>query len=107
MNKLLELRSYEKSIAGYGASATTTTLIYHFGLSKIMEYIVDDNIAKQNTFSPGYHIPVFSPELIYEKKPDYILILAWRYADPIIKKHEAFLKRSGHFIVPLPSMKVI
>lgn len=35
-------------IAGYGASATSTTLIYHFGMNKYLNYLVDDFTAKHN-----------------------------------------------------------
>ena len=72
----------------------------------MLSFIVDDNPLRQNLFSPGYHIPVLSPQVIYERKPDYILILAWNYSQPIMKKHQAFLDRGGHFIVPLPQSKV-
>ena len=63
--------------------------------------------SKQNLFSPGYHIPVLSSQALYERKPDHVLILAWRYFEPIIKKHQAFLDQGGHFIVPLPEIGVI
>ncbi len=46
-----------KHVAAYGASTTTTTLIYHFELGPKIEFIVDDNPLKQGTFSPGLHIP--------------------------------------------------
>jgi len=107
IKKLKNLKARGKKIAGYGGSATSTTLMYHFGLAKILDYIVDDNPAKENTFSPGYHIPILSSKAIYEKKVDYILILAWRYADQIIKKHRKFSKQGGRFIIPLPTIKVI
>lgn len=96
-----------KTIAGYGASATTTTLIYHFELGDKLRFIADDYEAKQNLYSPGYHIPVLAPQALYERKPDYVLILAWRYAEPIIKKHKAFLEQGGKFIVPLPDLRVV
>ena len=107
LNCLCELRTQGKTIVGYGGSATSTTLIYHFGLGQMMDYIVDDNPAKQNTFSPGYHIPVLPSELLYERRPDYVLLLAWRYAEPIMKKHQAFLEQGGHFILPLPELNII
>lgn len=107
IGELRNLKAQGKTIAGYGGSATTTTLLYHFGLSDIIDYIVDDNPAKQNTFSPGYHIPVLPSQVLYERKPDYALILAWRYAEPIMKKHQRFLEQGGRFIVPLPELKVI
>ncbi len=107
LSKLKELKEQGKTIAGYGGSATSTTLIYHFGLAEMMDYIVDDNPAKENTFSPGYHIPVLPSRLLYERRPDYVLILAWRFAEPIIKKHRKFIEQGGHFIVPLPVLEVI
>lgn len=107
ISKLGDLQAQGKTIAGYGGSATSTTLIYHFGLGQMLDYIVDDNPAKQNTFSPGYHIPVLPSKVLYERKPDYVLILAWRYSEPIMKKHQIYLKQGGHFIVPLPEVKVI
>ena len=107
INKLEELKAQGKTIAGYGGSATTTTLVYHFGVGDMIDYIVDDNPAKQNTFSPGLHIPVLPSEVIYEKKPDYIIIFAWRYFDPIANKHRAYLKQGGHFIRPLPEFEIV
>lgn len=104
---LEDLKRQGKTIAGYGASATTTTLVYHFGLRDFLDYIVDDYVVRQNLFSPGDHIPVVSPQTIYEQKPDYLLILAWRYAEAIIEKHRAFLEQGGHFIVPLPKPRLV
>jgi len=104
---LRDLQAQGKTIAGYGASVTATTLIYHFGLGDLLEFIVDDNPAKQNRFSPGLHIPVFSSQALYERKPDYVVVLAWRYVDPIVKRHVAFLDHGGHFVVPVPKVEVI
>ena len=104
---MTKLKKDNKTIAAYGGSATSTTLIYHFGLDDFIEYIVDDNPAKQNTFSPGLHIPVLPSSMIYERNPDYIVLLAWRFAKPIIKKHEDYLQQGGHFILPLPEVEVV
>ena len=96
-----------KKISAYGASATSTTLIYHFGMGSIISRIYDDFTSKQNLFSPGFHIPVEGSEKIYEDNPDYIIILAWRYADEIIAKHQKYQKNGGKFIVPLPKFEII
>jgi SAM-dependent methyltransferase len=96
-----------KTIAGYGASATTTTLIYHFDLGTSLSFIADDYPAKQNLFSPGYHIPILPSSALYERKPDYVVIIAWRYWQPIVEKHRHFLDQGGHFIVPLPSLRIL
>jgi len=107
LSLLHDVRAQRKAIVGYGASITTTTLIYHFSLGNLLNFIVDDNPTRQNLYSPGFHIPVLSPNAIYKQKPDYVLILAWRYSEPIMKKHQAYLDQGGHFIVPLPKVEVI
>ena len=104
---LKKLKAEGKTVAGYGASATTTTLLYHFGIAEYLDYLVDDYASKQNLCSPGDHLPVLPSEVIYDRKPDYILVIAWRYYEPIVAKHPNFLKEGGHFIVPLPELKVI
>ena len=76
-------------------------------MGKIISSIYDDFKSKQNLFSPGFHIPVESAEKIYEENPDYIIILAWRYADEIIAKHKKYHKNGGKFIIPLPEFKII
>jgi SAM-dependent methyltransferase len=100
------LQAKGKTMAGYGASASTTPLLYHFGIGDVLSFIVDDNPAKQNLYSPGYHIPVLPSHAIYERKPDFVLILAWRFSEPIIDKHQAYLDQGGHFIVPLPELQI-
>jgi hypothetical protein len=72
-----------------------------------LDFIVDDNNLKQGLFSPRIHIPVFSPKALYDRTPDYVIILAWNYADPIVEKNQAYLEQKGHFIVPLPEIKII
>ena len=67
---------------------------------------MDDNPAKQNTFSPGHRIPVYDSRQLYERNADYALILAWNYARPIMERHRAFTDNGGHFIVPLPYLQV-
>ena len=94
----------ENKIVGYGASATSTTLISHFGLHKYFSYLVDDNTSKINTYSPGYHLPVFSSKRLIEDKPDIIVILAWRFEEEILKKLEFF---QGIVVIPLPIFKEI
>ena len=104
---LAKAKSEGKSIAGFGASITGTTLIYHFEIGEYLDYLVDDNIAKQGRFSPGLHLSVLPTSAIYELKPDYVVVLAWRFAEPFIKKNQAYLKEGSCIIVPVPEFKVV
>jgi hypothetical protein len=92
----------EDKIVGYGASATSTTLISNFGLHKYLSYLVDDNVDKVNTYSPGYHIPVYNFDRLKNEQPDVIVILAWRFKEVILKKLSFF---KGIIIVPLPTFE--
>jgi len=103
---LAEAKLEGKSIAGFGASITGTTLIYHFEIGEYLDYLVDDNLAKQGRFSPGLHLPVFPSSVLYERKPNLVIILAWRFAETIINKNQAYLDSGGQFLVPVPSFKI-
>jgi SAM-dependent methyltransferase len=102
-----EFRRAGKTVAGYGASATVTTLLHHFELGDKLAFIVDDNPVKQGTFSPGHHIPIYPAGALSERRPDAVVILAWAYTEPIVKKNQAYLEAGGRFIVPLPEIRVI
>ena len=96
----------KKTVSAYGASTTATTLLYHFELENLVSFIYDDNPIKHSLYSPGAHIPVLPSEKIYEKKPDIIIILAWQYAEIIIKKHKEYIESGGCFLAPLPYLKI-
>lgn len=94
-------------VAGYGASTTTTTLLWDFGLTRKLAFIADDNPKKHGLYTPGCHIPVVPSDELYVRRPDTVVILAWQYAKPILAKHERFVKEGGQFVVPLTELKVI
>lgn len=104
---LRPLKAQGKKIAGYGASATTTTLLYHFELGGLLDYLVDDYPAKQGLLSPGLHLPVLPSEAIDQRRADYVVVLAWRYYEPIMRHHPEFTARGGRFLVPMPELKLL
>lgn len=108
VNEVLNsLKSRGKTIAGYGASPTVTTLLHHYDIADKLEYLLDDNAVKQNTYSPGQHIPVYASEHLYKKPVDYVALLAWQYAQPIMKRHQKYIENGGHFVIPLALMQVV
>ncbi len=108
MTLLTNLKKDGKSIAGFGAPAKATTLMYHFGIGPdIIDFIADDAPLKQGLYSPGLHIPVLPGQAIYEKKPDYVVLLAWNFAPQIMAIHQDYIKGGGHFIVPLPDVRIV
>ena len=107
LEKLRAYKAQGKTIAAYGAAVGLTTMVYYFDLGDLLDFMVDDDPNKQNTFSPGLHIPTLPSDVIYERKPDVIVALAWRYIDPILKKHKTYLDQGGHFLLPLPKVELI
>ncbi len=76
-------------------------------LGKLLDYIVDDNPEKQGKYTPGDHIPVLPTKEIYERRPDYLFILAWIHAKKIIENNKRYLEEGGHFIICFPEVKII
>lgn len=105
---LRELKSQGKSIGAYGAPAKGNTLLCYCGISTdLIDFTVDRSPYKQGLYTPGMHIPIFAPEELQKRMPDYALILAWNFADEIIKQQEGYLKAGGKFIVPVPSPRIV
>jgi SAM-dependent methyltransferase len=100
-------RAQGKRVAGYGASTTVTTLMWHFELTQKLDFLADDNPVKQGLFAPVCHIPVLPSDELYTRKPDYVVILAWNYAEPIMKRHQRYLDEGGTFVIPLPELRVV
>jgi len=105
---IADLKNNGFSIAAYGAPTKATTLLNKFGIGgESIDFIVEDNLLKQGLFMPLSHIPIVATEEMYKRKPDYVLILAWNFAEPIMEIHKQYLDNGGHFILPLPEPKII
>ena len=83
---LTEIKLSGKTVVGYGSPAKVTTLVHYMGIGDMIDYIVDDSPLKIGRYTPGTHIPIYSPDKLYKDKPDYVIILAWNFAEPIMKK---------------------
>lgn len=102
------LKNRGNKIIGYGAPAKGNTLLNYFGIGpELLEFIVDDSKLKQNYYTPGTHILIISPDKLKKIKFNYLLILAWNFADSIIMNHSYLRKRGVRFIVPVPTPKII
>ena len=86
LNNLQKLKDKKKTIIGYGAPAKATTALNFFGISKEIDFIVEDNKLKHNKFIPGVKIPIKSKSKIKDRK-NTLLILAWNFYSDIKKNN--------------------
>ncbi|MBD1846054.1 class I SAM-dependent methyltransferase [Cyanobacteria bacterium FACHB-63] len=104
---LITAKQKGKTIAGYGAPGKGNTLLNYCGIrTDFLDYTVDRNPYKQNKFTPGTHIPIYSPDKIRETKPDYLLILPWNVKDEIMEQVSYIREWGGQFVVPIPEVKI-
>jgi SAM-dependent methyltransferase len=107
-NLMLSLKSKGKTIAAYGAAAKGATLINYVGIgSDIIEFVVDRNVHKHGKYMPGKHLPIHGTEKLLEDRPDFVLLLAWNFAEEILKQQAAYREAGGQFILPVPEPKII
>jgi hypothetical protein len=108
LRSLLEsLRDGGASLAAYGAPAKGNTLLNYCGIgTDLVPWTVDRNPLKVGLFTPGMHLPVLPVETVETRRPDYLLILAWNFADEIMRQQQAHADRGGRFVIPVPEPRV-
>jgi SAM-dependent methyltransferase len=105
---LIEARRHGKTIAAYGAPGKGNTLLNYCGIrTDFIDYAVDRNPYKHGRFTPGTHIPIFSPERLRESRPDFVLILPWNLKDEIVEQLAYVREWGGRLVVPIPSLEVL
>jgi hypothetical protein len=108
LNLLREIKRRGKRIAAYGAGAKGITLLNFLEIAPgMINFVVDSQPRKQGLYLPGVHVKINSPEKLLEAMPDYVLILAWNFAQEIMAGQQEYQQRGGNFIIPLPTPKII
>ncbi|WP_297730353.1 class I SAM-dependent methyltransferase [uncultured Maricaulis sp.] len=105
---LASLKADGARIVGYAAAAKATTMMAYCEIGRDqLDYLVDLSPAKHGKFMPGSRIGVFPTERLLEDQPDYLLILAWNFAEEIMHQQSEYRRRGGKFIIPVPELRVI
>jgi predicted TPR repeat methyltransferase len=105
---LTKLREDGASVAAYGAAAKGSTLLNTFDVgTELLDYVVDASPHKQGLHMPGNGLPIVAPSRLLEDRPDYVVLLAWNFADEILAQQREYQDGGGRFIVPIPEPRVL
>ena len=108
LHALLANIRQDRRIAGYGAPAKGNTLLNFCDIdASLVDFIVDRSPLKQGLLTPGTHIPVVPPERLVASGIKDTLLLAWNFADEILKQQQAYRSAGGRFIIPIPAPRVV
>jgi len=96
------------SFVGNSCPGRSVTLLNYAGMTPdLMPYIAEQPTSlKLGQYLPGKHIPVVENARLIDEQPDYVVLLAWHYADTIMKQLRARGLRSK-FVIPLPELTII
>lgn len=97
-----------KQFVGNSCPGRCSTLLNFCGMSRdLMPYIAEQPTSlKIGYHLPGRHIPVVDNSILALTQPDYVVLLAWHYAEPIQRYlHERGVRST--LIKPLPEVEVL
>jgi hypothetical protein len=96
-----------ETVVGYGAPAKGNTLLNYCDIdTSVLPYTVDKSPLKVGRYTPGMHLPVRETSVLLDEQPDYVVILAWNFADEIMRQQAEYAARGGRFIIPIPSPRI-
>ena len=97
-----------KSLVGNSCPGRGSTLLNFYGVTPdLIPYIGElPTSLKLGRYLPGKHIPIVSNRRIVEEQPDYLVLLAWHYAEEIVQRVRAEGVRSK-LVTPLPEFRIL
>ena len=97
--KIINLKKKGLKVAGYAASAKSTTALNFCKINhKHLDYIADNTKEKIGKFTPGTHIPIVSIDYFRKNYPNVLLLCSWNHKNEILNKEKKFLKKGGKWI---------
>ena len=97
-----------RRLAAYGAAAKGNTFLnYCAATPDDIVAVFDASPAKQGRFLPGSHIPILSPGVVRDVRPDELLILPWNLKDEIIGQMAFIREWGGRFVTASPETRVL
>ena len=108
LNFILEVKKNGKTIVANSCPGRSVTLLNYYGIdSELIPYITEQpSSLKLGMFLPGKHIPIINNEILIKDQPDYVILLAWHYAESIMEQLKSRGLKST-FVIPLPDLTIV
>lgn len=108
MDFLIQTKKSGKTIVGNSCPGRCSTLLNYYGVdSELLPYLAEQPASlKLGMYLPGKHIPVVNNQRLIDEQPDYVVLMAWHYAQPIMEQLKARGLKSN-FVIPLPDLKIV
>ena len=105
---LIDQKRLGKTVAAYGAAAKGNTLLNYAGIKPdLLPFVCDAAGAKQGKFMPGSHIPILSPSVLLQRRPDYLLILPWNIAAEVKQQNARLAELGTKFVTVVPILEIV
>jgi len=108
VNFLLKAKREGKTVVANSCPGRSVTLLNYYGIGPdLIPYITEQPTSlKLDMFLPGKHIPIINNEILIKDQPDYVILLAWHYAESIMKQLKSRGLKST-FVIPLPDLTIV
>jgi hypothetical protein len=105
---LIQRKRDGQRVAAYGAAAKGNTLLNYAGVRPdLLPYVCDAAASKQGKFMPGSHIPIVSPDVLWENRPDYVIVLPWNIAHEVRSQLSELADDNVNLVTVVPEIKVL
>lgn len=108
MDFLISTKKSGKTIVGNSCPGRCSTLLNYYGVdAELIPYLAEQPASlKLGMYLPGKHIPVVNNQRLIDEQPDFVVLMAWHYAKPIMQQLKARGLKSD-FIIPLPDFTIV
>ncbi len=108
MDFLIHTKKSGKYIVGNSCPGRCSTLLNYYGVdSELLPYLAEQSTSlKLGMYLPGKHIPVVNNQRLIDEQPDFVVLMAWHYAKPIMEQLKARGLKSD-FVIPLPDFRIV
>ena len=93
------------NVFGYGAAAKGNTFLNYCGVTAAeIPLVADTTPAKQGLYLPGSCIKVVPESIVFDHKPEFLLVLAWNWRDEIVRRVRQTIPKQ-RFVTAIPQME--